>query len=155
MAQRILHLLEAPAAKPQLVRWFVEAWAPWFGPGGQGDAEADLAACADRDRLPLCLLALDGEDKPLGTAALKQESLGSELGYGPWLAALLVAPEHRGRGIGRALIEAIVAEARRLGHQALYTSSGLPPGRLWPRGWRPVGESQSLRGDITVYRLDL
>ena len=155
MAHRIVHLLEAPAARPQLVRWFVEAWAPWYGPGGQGDAEADLAACAARDRLPLCLLALDREDKPLGTAALKEESLGSELGYGPWLAALLVAPAHRGGGIGRALIEAIAAEAQRLGHPALYTSSELPAVRLWPRGWQPVGESQSLRGDVTVYRLDL
>ena len=154
-APEILHLLDVPAAQPLLARWFVEAWRPWYGPEGEGDAEADLASCAARDRLPLCLVAIDGDGKPLGTASLKAESLGSELGYGPWLAAFLVDEPQRGRGIGRTLIEAVAAEARRLGHTALYTSTELPPERLWPRGWQAVGASTSLRGHITVYRLML
>ena len=152
-APRIVHLLEVPEARPLLVRWFIEAWRPWYGPEGKGDAAADLAACRDRDRIPLCLVALDAHGQPLGTAGLKADSLGSELGHEPWLAAFLVAEERRGCGIGRALIEAIAAEARCLGHGALYTSTEIGPERLWPRGWQPVGASQSLRGPVSVYRL--
>ena len=154
-APQIVHLMDVSEARPLLVRWFIEAWRPWYGPDGEGDAEADLAACIDRDRLPLCLVAIDNDGRPLGTAGLKAESLGSELGTGPWLAAFLVDEAERGRGIGRALIEAIAAEARRLGHKALYTATELPPERLWPRGWQAIGGSESLRGAVTVYRLTL
>ena len=152
---RIVHLLDAPEARPLLVRWFVEAWAPWYGPEGDGDAEADLAACDSRDRVPLCLVALGPNGAPRGTAMLRAESVGRELGAGPWLSALLVAETHRRQGIGRALIEAVVAEARRLGFEALYTSSELEREKLWPRSWQPIGDSRSLRGPISVYRLDL
>ena len=70
---RILHLIDAPEAVPVLARWFVEEWEPWYGPDGAGDAQADLAACASRDELPICLVALSQEGDVLGTAALKPE----------------------------------------------------------------------------------
>ena len=116
---RIAHLIDAPGAAPVLARWFVAEWGPWYGPGGDGDAEADLAACRVRDALPLCLVALGPGDVVLGTAALRDESVGSELGVGPWLAGLLVAPEHRGRGVGAALVAAIEGEAANLGFAAI------------------------------------
>ena len=57
-AYRIVHLVDAPQAAPTLARWFVEAWAPYYGPGGPGDAEGDLAACRGRGALPICLVVL-------------------------------------------------------------------------------------------------
>ncbi len=109
---RIVHLLEVPEVVPVLVRWFVEEWAPWYGPHGQGDAESDLTACRNREKLPVCLVALHSNGTVLGTASLKRESVGSELGVGPWLAALLVAKDRRSQGIGTALIEAIEQHAQ-------------------------------------------
>lgn len=152
---RIVHLFEAPGAAIILARWFVEEWAPWYGPDGPGDAESDLAACRSRGALPICLVALGADDDVLGTAALKSESVGSELGVGPWLAALLVGEQHRGKGIGWALVEAITAEAKRLGFDALYISTEVAESRLGRRGWQKAGTSESLRGPITVYRRDI
>ena len=152
---RILHLLDAREAMPTLVRWFEEEWAPWYGPSGPGDAESDLAACRGRDMLPICLVALDAENEMLGTAALKTESVGSELGFGPWLAAFLVGREHRGRGVGAALVAAIEDEARRLGFEAVYTSTDVAEGMLERRGWEAIATTLSLRGPITVYRRGL
>lgn len=151
-AIRILHLCDMPAAIPVLARWYEDAWAPWYGADGPGDALRDLGACASRDALPLCLVAVAGEDTLLGTAALKSASVGSELGVGPWLAALLVAPAHRGRGIAGRLADAVVAEAGRLGFAAVYTSTDADDAQLARRGWQPVGDSESLRGMVTVYR---
>lgn len=74
---RIVHLLEAPDAIPVLKRWFVAEWGPWYGPGGAGDAGADLAACRSRDELPIGLVALDPDKRVLGTAALKAVSAGA------------------------------------------------------------------------------
>ncbi len=151
---RIRHLLDVPHAAPTLARWFVAEWAPWYGPEGPGDAAGDLAASASRDALPICLVALGGDGELLGTVALKEESVGSELGVGPWLAALLVGPSHRGRGVGTALIAAIEAEAWRLGFEAIYVSTDVAEDLLRRRGWRPYGTSESLRGEVAVYRLD-
>ncbi|MFQ5955865.1 MAG: GNAT family N-acetyltransferase [Kiloniellales bacterium] len=149
---RIVHLTEAAEVTPTLVRWFIDAWTPWYGPDGEGDAEQDLAACHSRDSLPICLVALGPDGEPLGTAALKSESAGSELGVGPWLAALLVGPVHRGRGVGTALIAAIEAEARRLGFPAIYVSTNVAEGLFRRRGWQPFATTSSLWGPVTVYR---
>jgi GNAT superfamily N-acetyltransferase len=150
---QIVHLLDTPEAAPILTRWFIEAWMPWYGPKGQGDAAADLAACCSRDHLPICLVALDtGTGEVLGTAGIRTESVGSELEVGPWLAAMLVGEAHRGRGIGTALVEAIEGEAARLGFGSIYSSTD-PANRILERlGWRPFGEAESLRGSTIVYR---
>lgn len=149
---RIAHLIDAPEAAPTLAQWFVDEWTPWYGPEGPGDAEADLAACHGRDVLPICLVALDTDSGVLGTAALKSESVGSETGAGPWLAALLVGRDHRGRGVATALVEAIENEARRLGYEWIYTSTDAAEDIMERRGWQVNGTTQSLRGPITIYR---
>jgi GNAT superfamily N-acetyltransferase len=56
----------------------------------------------------------------------------------PWLAGVFVAPEHRSHGIGAALVERVVQEARALGilRLYLYTSGS---GALYLRlGWSVV-----------------
>jgi len=152
---RIAHLVDVPEAAATLVRWFVEEWAPWYGPGGAGNAEEDLAACRSREALPICLVAVGEDGEILGTAALKSDSVGSELGVGPWLAAILVGKARRGQGIGSALVAAIEGEAARLGFDAIYTSTDAASAMVRRRGWQAFGATLSLRGPITVYRLEI
>ncbi len=151
----ISHLCDTLTLAPVLERWFIAEWEPWYGTGGSGDAKADLAACASRDALPLCLVACDGNGTLLGTASLKHDSVGKEHGDGPWLAAVLVAPEHQRKGIGSALVAAIEQEAARLGFPAIYTSTDTAMRILARRRWQAIGRTQSLRGPVTVYRLGL
>ena len=152
---RVVHLFDVPELAATLEDWFIHEWAPWYGPGGQGDAHADLAACHDRNALPICLVALNVEGEPLGTAALKAQSAGSELGVGPWLAAVLVHREHREKGVGSLLVEAIENEAERLGFDAIYTSTDVAMAILERRGWRPFGRTGSIRGPLTVYQFQI
>lgn len=151
--QEILPLEKARFAIPVLKAWFIEEWEPWYGLGGQGDAEADLRACCNHDRLPIALVAIGKDGQILGTAALKTKSLGSEYGYGPWLAALLVDKPCRGRGIGTLLIGAIEEQARRLGFSAIYASTDSAGSVLTRRGWSQTGDQiQSLRGPVSIYQ---
>lgn len=152
---RIVNLVEAPGAMPVLERWFVEEWAPWYGPGGPGDAGEDLRACRNHGHLPFCLVAVDVLGNPVGTAALRSRSAGDDVAAGPFLTGLLVAAPHRGRGIATALVAAVEAEAARLGFRAIYCSTDSAAGLLVRRGWRPVGRTSSLRGAVTVHRRDL
>ncbi len=152
---RIIHLIEVPGTVPSLARWFVEEWAPYYGPDGPGVAEEDLVACCNRDQIPIALVAIDAERNVIGTAALKSESVGSEPGQGPWLAAFLVGTDHRGKGVGTSLVEAIEQEAFRLGFQTIYTSTDAAKGIYRRRGWEALNQVSSLRGPITVYRKNL
>ncbi len=152
LACRIVLLADRPDLIPTLTDWFAAEWEPYYGAGGPGDAGSDLRGCLNRDTLPVALVALDADDTLLGTAALKEESVGSELGVGPWLAAFLVAPEHRGRGVGTALVAAIEGEAARLGFAEIYTSTDTADGILKRRGWLPFGDTESLRGPLKIYR---
>ena len=152
LALRIVLLADRPDLIPTLTDWFVAEWEPYYGADGPGDAASDLRGCLNRDTLPVALVALGTDDTLLGTAALKEESVGSELGVGPWLAAFLVAPEHRGRGVGTALVAVIEGEAARLGFAEVYTSTDAAEGILQRRGWLPFGATESLRGPLKIYR---
>lgn len=153
---KILLLKNAPEAIPTLRDWFKEEWAPWYGPGGPGDAEGDLLECCNSDCLPLAVVAIDDSGQVVGTAALRPESLGSEFGYGPWLAAVLVTAPHRQKGIGNALIGSIETEARRLGINSVYVSTDTAAALIRRRGWERTGRQvESLRGWIPIFRLDL
>ncbi len=147
-------LADTPDVVPILAEWFVAEWEPYYGPGGPGDATADLTACLNRDDVPLAVVAFAPDGTLAGTAALKANSVGDELDQGPWLAALLVRPDCRNRGIGNALIEAIEHEALRLGCSGLACSTDSGETLMQRRGWRRIGESQSLRGAVPVYRIE-
>lgn len=109
-----------PDLVPLLSSWFVEEWPEWYGPGGRGNAVADLAGFArSESKLPVGFIALE-KNVPVGVMALKAESLATHRHLCPWVAAGLVLPSHRGRGIGAQLLGALVRKARALGYPRVY-----------------------------------
>ncbi|MDX5592869.1 GNAT family N-acetyltransferase [Pseudovibrio sp. SPO723] len=156
MSIEIKRLAEARNTLPELAALFEAEWSEWYGAAGNGDAHADLEACCNGSSLPIGLVALGEQGQVLGTASLKQASLGSEFGHTPWLAAMVVMPAHRGKGIGDALVGAIESAARELGYGALYTTTDKAERLILRRGWVPTGEvATSQRGRIKVYRITL
>lgn len=153
---RITHLADMQAAIPALAELFVAEWGPYYGPAGPGDAEEDLRSCCNRDEIPLALVALDTSQNILGTAALKQQSLETHRHLNPWLAAVLVAPGQRGKGIASALITAIEDEARRLDFDLVYSDTASGSTLLERRGWLKLeADIKTLREPATLYRLEL
>ena len=79
------------------------------------------SALADRMRLLLdggdtvVLLVDDGLEGPAGLAVLRFRAAIWSTGLECYLAELYVTPDRRGQGRGRALMEAVLREARRLG----------------------------------------
>ena len=151
-----LPLADVMTAIPLLTRWFIEEWEPYYGPDGPGDAEKDLLESCNRGDLPIALVALENDGTILGTAAIKKESVGSETGLGPWLAALYVPIEHRKRGVGTALVESIENKARSLGFETLFVSTDAAENIVRQRGWIKLENSaESLRGPVAVYQANL
>jgi len=143
---------------PRLQQWFEREWSPYYGPDGPGNALEDLRACCNRDQLPLALIALY-EAELCGTAALKHESVSTHQHLTPWLAALLVAPAFRRRGVAERLIGAIEERARRLGFERLHVGSGkgsgTPKSALIARGWELVERAPYFIGEVSIFRKQL
>lgn len=83
---------------------------------GYQDFEAELAALPGKYAPPAgaLLIARDGAGAPLGCVALRPMADGC-----CEMKRLYVAPAGRGLGLGRALAEAICAEARRRGYREI------------------------------------
>lgn len=152
---RVELLADHPEAISILEAWFEREWTPYYGPDGPGDAQEDLRGCCNRDELPIGLVAmLDG--KVCGTAALKAESVSTHAHLTPWLAALLVVPMFRHRGIGEHLIAAIEARASQLGFRWVYVGtgegSGTPESALRRRGWKFVEKGPYLVSEVSIFK---
>lgn len=157
-------LADHPEAIPQLSEWFRREWAPYYGPGGPGNAAGDLSESSNRDVLPVALLAvMRGE--VCGTAALKRESVTTHPDLTPWLAALLVSPRFRGRGIGARLVAAVEELASRLGFECIYagTEAASDGGQddspleslLVRRDWTFLERGPYFVSDVSIYRKTL
>lgn len=152
----VRHLIDVPEAERALAEWFIEEWEPYYGKSGAGDARADLRAAAARDRLPICLVALGPNGQVLGTIALREQSVATHTHFTPWVAAFLVGREHRGQGIGTALLAAVEREARGLGLKRLYVATDIAHRLLRRRGWhRLTVSTPTLRGEAEIYSLAL
>lgn len=84
---------------------------------------SDRAACfqthARRGGIPIGFVAVVN-GMVVGVACLVQCDLDSHEHLSPWLASVLVAPHHRGHGIGSALSARATQEARVLGFARVY-----------------------------------
>jgi len=146
----IVHLFERPEHLPFVAGWiYREFWAD--KPGYSVATFVGLLGDAtDPDRIPLSLLAL-WEGEPAGTVNLIACDSTRRPDLTPWLAALVVRPEYRGRGIGSALVRRCCDEARRLGHRELYLGTDIP-GFYEPLGARVF---ESFPDNLRILRVEL
>lgn len=107
-----------------------------FEPAGRGYAEGAFAR-QERDECVLLVAWLD--DVPVGSGEVEYSVI-------PELKNLNVRPEHRGHGIGRALVAAAEAEAAASGRIRLGVGLDNPDARrLYLRlGYVPTGELETV-----------
>jgi len=124
-AFRIEHLFSHPHFLPTVADAIYHAF--WRERTGFSAATFEnlLRQAADPDRIPLCLVALGG-DQVLGTVNLIANDDEARPHLAPWLAALIVAPAFRGRGVGTALVQRVLSEAARLDYKTVYLGTDAP-----------------------------
>ncbi|MCF7823514.1 MAG: GNAT family N-acetyltransferase [Candidatus Marinimicrobia bacterium] len=121
----IRHLCDCPEHLETVARWIYEEW--WSDkPGHTVQTMASrLGEASYRNAVPISLVALLAGN-PVGTVNLVANDNEKRPELTPWLAALLVMPEHRGRGVGSVLVRALLKEAARLGVRQLYLGTDIP-----------------------------
>jgi GNAT superfamily N-acetyltransferase len=123
----ILSSTSAPHYLKQLRDWFESEW-------GQVDAFDENH---DGLEVPPPLIVIDDKDLLAGGLAFSSFSKPKCHEFSVWINALLVAPEHRGKGIASQLIHAAEDEARRIAISELFVHTGVPV--LYQKlGWKII-----------------
>jgi GNAT superfamily N-acetyltransferase len=148
-----MQVVDIPAdmsVRRTVARWCLDEWRHLF-PDDTEQWYLDTYAAADSTggQPPHALAVLDG-DEVVGTAlVVPDDGLPGAPEPGPWLAAVYVVPGHRGRGVGRALVETAVSRAAC--DLWLYTESETE----WyaAMGWQPVRQAELNGHPVTVMSL--
>ena len=125
MTIEIRHLFECPEHLGEVARLIHQEW--WSEKVGHSVSTmaARLAQARNKESIPLSLVALE-RDQPIGTVNLVENDNDERQDLTPWLAALLVVPEARGKGVGTRLVRSLVKEAAGLGVPRLYLGTDIP-----------------------------
>lgn len=106
-------------AIPSLAAWHHAEWSSITPELSVADRIAGFEERARRGSVPTGFVALRGGEVA-GMACLVDCDIETHGHLTPWLATVLVGPEHRGHGVGSALSRHAMREAWALGFQTLY-----------------------------------
>lgn len=143
-------LADHPEAIPMLKQWFESEWGSYYGAYGGGNAEQDLIAYSNQSNLPIGMVAyLNGE--LCGIMAIKAQSIDARSHLSPWVAAGLVAPLHRRKGVGAHLLVAVEGIAKRLGYSRIYSGTSTAASLLERSNWHFMERIQYDGEDVSIY----
>ena len=133
----IVPLHERPEFVDACSAW---AYGQWGVHAGRTLEETRLlfAGAAHGSGLPLTWVARHG-DRPVGMASLADNDCSKRPDLRPWLAAVLVHSDYRGRGLAARLIETVERHARALGEDRLYLSTANGQTIYEHLGWCRMG----------------
>lgn len=142
----------APQHASRVTEWLLQAF------GGETLPQAFFASIVGHSQtpgaLPITFIAAEGE-MLLGTVGLWRCDLISRQDLYPWMAALYVAPEARGRGLAGKLQQHVIGYARTQGYSELFLYSACRD--FYERfGWQYIGEGLDYPAvAVSLYRYDL
>jgi GNAT superfamily N-acetyltransferase len=95
------------------------------------------------------------KDGLLGSAAIVENDLESKPELSPWLASVFVFPEHRGQGIGSALVKYVMERAKEAGIPVLYLFTPDKEPFYLKLGWETLSREVFRGHPITIMKTNL
>jgi GNAT superfamily N-acetyltransferase len=154
---QIENAADNPAALDQVGRWHWEAWGSVDPKGSLETWTESLKAKANRDRIPLTLLAYE-DTRLVGAVSVIEHDMPDRTDLAPltpWIAGTYVAAADRGRGIGSALMQQAECEAARLGIKRLYLYTSAAVAFYARLGWQPELQTEYEGDAVTVMSLEI
>src|SRR5262245_26597046 len=110
---------------------------------------AELRTHSGRRQIPTTFVAIDNGRVIGSTSLLVADLIGWEH-LKPWVASVFVTPNCRGRGVGRALIDRAVEEARLMGVSEVYLFTATKESYYAQLGWQPLERTQYRGKEIVI-----
>jgi GNAT superfamily N-acetyltransferase len=144
---RMISVREHPECAAEIIAFFQKHWATEASAKVYEDC---ITSCLTADGpLPQWYVLADGERFVAGAGLIPNDFI-SRMDLGPWLCALIVEEDMRGRALGAKVIAHVRAEAARLGFDRLYLCTDHigyyeKYGFVYvAEGWHPWGESSRI-----------
>jgi GNAT superfamily N-acetyltransferase len=147
----IIDLADRPEGVGMLAEWLRNEWEGVYGGRTQREVEEALEARLHRNRLPITMLAIEGDDV-IGAVSLVEVSLPTHAHLGPWIGGLYVVPERRGSGVATSLVGAAVERAGHIGYDKLYMAVAAAAGHYQLLGWIPIDQVDVGKGVSVLMR---
>lgn len=107
-----------------------------------------------KEKLPLNFIALL-DNKPVGTVSLWRSDLVSRQDLYPWLSALYVHPDYRGKRIGQKLQAFLADYCKDQGFTELFLYTSIC-GYYEKTSWKHIDDGVEFLGDyMKIYKKDL
>lgn len=147
----IRYLADCQRAIHQVAHWLFDEWGRSVSCSSVERGVALLQERLHRDQLPLTLVAMEGETV-IGTVSLIHCDMETRPDLSPWLASLYVAPDRRRRGVGSALLEAALQEAKRLGIDSLFLFTDRCEALYVKHGWQKIESCIYRNREVVIMR---
>ncbi|MEO8102833.1 MAG: GNAT family N-acetyltransferase [Betaproteobacteria bacterium] len=144
-------LADFPNVIPTLAGWYRAEWSTWFGDTPVEEIAADLANVANRDALPLGLVAFVPAGQVAGVCSLRADPFEPYPHAGPWLRGLYVDLPWRGKRIAGELLAAAELHAARLGVPKLYAATGTAVNMFERAGWLGFDEVRHEQQTLVIF----
>lgn len=144
---RFINLREQPQAIATVAPWHYAEWHALFPEKSQTDFAEDLALSLRGDAIPQTWLLLDENGAIVGTGSLLLQDMAINQHLSPWLANIYVHPTQRGRGLGKQIVQHVMAQAVALGVQTLYLFTEDQQAFYEKLGWQLI-EQQAYEGEM-------
>ena len=145
------YLADHPEWVDVIAGWFYEQWYDLYV-----NRSMTLENLKDRitgecnyDKVPLILVAVKDE-KIVGTVGLNLHDMHTRKDLSPWLAGLYVDPEHRLKGIGSLLVEALIEKAKALDIGKLYLYTPDAEYLYDKLGWETLEQTEYFWPKVTI-----
>ena len=137
MTWQIAFLRDQPQHLPTIAEWIHRQW--WSETDTPiGAIEDWLSTHLGESGFPATFVAIEGGEV-IGSVTLHETEAEDRSSYRPYLGALFVKPDYRGRGLAQALVRAVEAHALHLGHATLYLNAADATAGLYEKlGWQVV-----------------
>lgn len=151
---KIAYLADHPQHVTTVAGWTMDEW-------GKESPGMTLVSLEDRFRshlsrkvIPLTVLAMENAS-PVGTASLVFHDLKDRQDLSPWLSAVYVLPNQRGKGIGTKLVKVIELLASQLDEEQLYLFTPDRESFYAHLGWTVLERTQFRNKDIVIMEKEI
>lgn len=147
---KILNLNDCPQHIPCLAAWHHAEWS-YLNPGQSMEQRLErMRMYLCDDFMPSTWVAIDKNDQVLGSAAIRDYDMDTHMHLSPWLASVFVDPTQRKQGIGSALVQHVMNQARANGCKEIFLFTPDQAALYRKLGWRII-ESCTYHGtDVDV-----
>ena len=144
-------LKHCPEHIPEMAKWHYQEWGALFPEKSEADFVSDLVTTLNDAELPLSwVLLLD--QQVVGTASILLHDMQTNRELSPWLANIYLAPSVRGKGLGKWLVQQVMAEADKLAIKQLYLFTEDQAAFYQRIGWQALKQELYQGKAVTIMR---